>query len=113
MPYLIKSLKSWNTSEFNVTLKKEIIQLNTSELPLQQALAQSSYVSESDFSVTILNTTEIENDIVAKVGIFFTGIIAGSCCSDDPTPVGELQEYCELEFLINKETAEATITLFK
>ena len=110
---LTNSLNSWNTSEFNNTLKNEILQLDKSQLPLQQALKQSSYVSNSDFSVSIIKTTEIENGIVAKVGVFFTGIIAGSCCSDDPTPVDELQEYCELEFKIDKETAEVIISLLE
>ena len=113
MPHFTTSLKSWNTPEFNDTLINEIKKLNSTQLPLQQALSQSSYVSESDFSVSILNTKEIENEIVAKASIFFTGIIAGSCCSDDPTPVDELQEYCELELKINKETAEVVITLLE
>ena len=108
-----KTLLSWGTSEFNNTLTKEVLLLDKSKLPLQQALEQSSYVSESDFSIVILNTNETDTDIIVKVGVFFTGIIAGSCCSDDPTPVDELQEYCELEFKIDKETAEVTITLLE
>ena len=106
-------LTARNTPEFNDILKKEILQLEASELPLQQALKQSSYVSNSDFSVTILATEENETAITAKVGVFFTGIIAGSCCSDDPTPVDELQEYCEIEFTINKGTAEVSIRLLR
>ena len=108
---LPNSLAAWNTPEFNNTLKTELLKLETSQLPLQQAMRQSSYVSNSDFSVSILSSHESGTDIIAKTGIFFTGIIAGSCCSDDPTPVDELQEYCELELKINKDTAEVVITL--
>lgn len=81
------------------------------QLPLQQALSQSSHVSDSNINVIILNTSTNETCIIAKVGIFYAGIIAGSCCSDDPTPVDEIQEYCELEFSIDKQTAEFSVTL--
>ena len=113
MPDFPNSLATLNTPEFNSTLKKEILQLDASKLPLQQALKQSSYVSESDFSVVVLSSSDNETDVVAKVVVFFTGIIAGSCCSDDPTPVDELQEHCELELKINKKTAEVVITLLE
>ena len=89
-----KSLNSWNTPEFKQVLSQEILGLDASDLPLQQALSQSSYVSESAFSVNVQASEENEKSVTTKVGIFFTGIIAGSCCSDDPTPVDELQEYC-------------------
>ena len=113
MTKFTKTLNALTTPEFSDTLKKEILQLDKSELPLQQAMTQSSYVSNSGFSVSIIKTTETDNNIVAKVGVFFTGIIAGSCCSDDPTPVDELQEYCELEFKIDKKTAEVTVALIE
>ena len=108
-----KSLTTWKTPEFKETIKQEILQLDASDLPLQQALSQSSYVSESKFSVNIQTSEENKKSITTKAGIFFTGIIAGSCCSDDPTPVDELQEYCEVEFAINKKTAEVTIKLLE
>ena len=113
MTTFTKSLHSWKTPEFKQTLRQEILQLDASDLPLQQALSQSSYVSESKFSVNIQTSEENDKSVVTKVGIFFTGIIAGSCCSDDPTPVDELQEYCEVQFKIDKETAEVTITLLE
>jgi hypothetical protein len=45
------------------------------------------------------------------VGVFFSGIITGCSCADDPTPVETQNEYCELLFAIDKATAETTITL--
>jgi len=61
--------------------------------------------------VVILNVTETENVIRAKTGIIYAGIIAGSCCADDPTPMSEQTEYCEVQFDINKMTAETTVTI--
>lgn len=59
----------------------------------------------------ILNTTEENDSIQVKAGIFYTGIIAGCSCSDDPSPTDEQNEYCELQFIINKNTAETSVNL--
>lgn len=80
-------------------------------LPLQQGLSLSSYVGKSPVSAIILNTTEKTDSIQIKTGIFYTGIIAGCSCSDDPSPTDEQNEYCEVQFTINKDTAETTVTL--
>ena len=111
MTTLTIPLQHWGRTDFNDTLKNAILEMDIHQLPLQQALAQSSHVSDSKINVIILNTKENENSIIAKVGVFYFGIIAGSCCSDDPTPVDEIQEYCELEFSIDKTTAEFSVTL--
>lgn len=111
MPHFTKAQKAWNTPEFDDTLKQEIIDMDINQLHLQQALTQSSHVSDSKINVVILSTSEDRTSITAKAGIFFYGIIAGSCCSDDPTPIDEVQEYCDLEFCISKETADTTISL--
>ncbi len=108
---LKQSLSAWGSDDFEQVVKQEIQQLDSAQLPLQQGLAQSSYVSDSKFSATILNVTESANDIRIKTGIFYAGIIAGSCCADDPTPVCEQSEYCELMFVIDKTTAETSVTL--
>ena len=44
-------------------------------------------------------------------GIFYTGVVAGCSCADDPTPVEEQHEYCEVLIEINRATAEAVIRL--
>jgi len=111
MTAFIKTLNAWNTPDFNNTLLSEIKAIDAELLPLQKALSQSSYVSNSDFNVVVLNTSDDESNIVVKTGVFFTGVIAGSCCSDDPTPIDEIQEYCELQFLIDKETADWSVAL--
>ena len=100
-----------NSADFNNLLTQAILDMDMHQLPLQQALSQSSHVSDSKINVIILNTSTNESRIIAKVGVFYLGVIAGSCCSDDPTPVDEIQEYCELEFSIDKTTAEFSVTL--
>ena len=110
---LIRSLEAWGTSDFENTLQKEIKEIKKEQLPLQQGLAQSSYVSDSDISVLILNVSETVTDIRVKTGIYYAGVIAGSCCADDPTPIDEQNEYCEVQFNINKLSAETTVALLK
>jgi len=108
---LPNTLAALGTPQFEQTLKDEIQNLDTGLLPLQAGLSQSSHVSDSDIKVVILSITETTDEICAKTGIFYAGIIAGSCCADDPTPVDENTEYCEVQFDINKLTAETSATL--
>lgn len=67
-------------------------------------MSQSSYVSDAGINVLIINVSETEYDIIVKTGIYYAGVIAGSCCADDPSPMSELNEYCEAVFKINKIT---------
>ncbi len=106
-----KSLQFYNTADFKKVLKEDIHNCSPERLPLQQGLTHSSYVSKNPFSAIILNTTENTQSIQVKAGIFYTGIIAGCSCSDDPSPTDEQNEYCELLFSINKETAETEVKL--
>jgi hypothetical protein len=108
---LQNALRAWNTPDFERALKHEIQELDANLLPLQAGLTQSSHVSEGKISVVVLNTEELAARIRAKVGVFYAGVIAGSCCADDPTPLSENTEYCELQFDIDKNTAEASVVI--
>jgi hypothetical protein len=92
-------------------LKREIEQLDGGLLPLQQGLTASSHALDDRFDAMIIGTTEESGFIRARVGVFFSGLITGCSCADDPTPVEPQSEYCELLFAIDKATAEATVTL--
>jgi len=108
---LVKLIGSWDVAGFKGLLKDELQTINPDLLPLQQGLTLSSYVGQSPYSVVILNLDEHDRKLIVKAGIFYTGIIAGCSCSDDPSPVDEQNEYCELQFDIDKNTAETTVTL--
>ncbi|MDH5599824.1 MAG: hypothetical protein OEY78_00840 [Gammaproteobacteria bacterium] len=97
--------------DYKKIIKHEIQNLDPSLLPLQQGLSQSSYVSSAPVSVVVLSTFEEADLIHIKTGIFYSGIIAGCNCSDDPSPVDEQNEYCEIKFIINKNTAETRLLL--
>lgn len=107
------SLQAWNTDSFNTILKEEISTLDKNLLPLQQGLKHSSIANGETLTATILSTEDNNDCIIVKAGLFYTGIVAGCNCADDPTPVDEINEYCEVLFSINKQTAEASITLIE
>ena len=109
--YLTLSLQAWGTETFNDVFKKEICALNVNTLPLQQALSSSSYANADNISISILKIEDDADSIFVKSGLFYTGTIAGCNCADDPTPVDEINEYCEVIFSINKKTAETTVSL--
>jgi len=112
---LTKSLKSWQskgfTKDFTRVFKQEVADLDQKHLPLQQGLSLSSYVSDDKISALINKTEENHSSIIVSAGIFYSGIIAGCSCSDDPTPLDTQNEYCELLFSINKSTAETSVCL--
>ena len=111
MLQLRASLKAWKTPVFNSILKEELEALDVAALPLQQGLAHSSYALEDKFQVMIISVSEDSDIIRAKTGIFYSGLIPGCSCADDPTPITEYSEYCEVSFDINKATADTTVTL--
>jgi len=108
---LPKSLNAWGTSEFKEILKQEIEQLDARQLPLQQGLSASSYVTDRPFQAMIIGASEEAGLIRVKAGIFYTGVIAGCNCADDPSPVDEQNEYCVVQLGIDRKTAETAVML--
>lgn len=80
-------------------------------LPLQQGLTQTSYTDGANRSVMVINTHDEAAFIRVKTGILYYGITPGCSCADDPTPMSEITEYCEVQFDIDKVTAETQIAL--
>lgn len=105
------SLEAWPGDGFTAALKAEMESLPPAALPLQQGLSQGSHLGPSPFQVMLIEASEREDCILAKVGVMFTGIIAGCSCADDPTPVDEINEYCEIMVSIDKASAGARFEL--
>jgi hypothetical protein len=92
-------------------LKKEIEQLNADALHLQQGLSQGSVALDDNLDAIIINVSDESGLVRAKVGIYYSGMIAGCNCADDPTPEDRTTEYCVVQLAIDKATAETTINL--
>ncbi|MDD5328577.1 MAG: hypothetical protein PHX38_01120 [Sulfuricella sp.] len=108
---LDKSLRAWGTPNFEAVLKQEVARLGIDQLPLQQGLSGSAYVVDAPVTVVVLGVAETEDAIRVKAGIFYKGVIAGCSCADDPTPIGENDEYCEVRLDIDKSSAAAAVAL--
>lgn len=111
MIHLPQSVRAWNSSRFKDVLKQEIEQLGSRQLPLQQGVSTTSYALDGPFQVMVISVTDASGFIEAKLGVFFSGIIAGCSCADDPTPVEPQNEYCEMRLSIDKTTGQAAVTL--
>ena len=103
------ALAAWNTPDFTAVLKRELETLGP-QLPLQQGLATSSYALDDTLSVMVIAATEQGGAIHAHIGVFFSGIVAGCNCADDPTPVEPQPEYLELLLVIARGTAAVAVT---
>ena len=106
-----RALNAWRTPAFEEVVKREIENVDAKLLPLQQGLSHSSYASEESFSVVVLGFTGSGASIRVKAAIFYTGLIPGCSCADDPTPEEAYPESCEVLFDIDTTTAETTVTL--
>ncbi len=108
---LSQSLAAWKTPDFNAVFKAEVKRLDPDLLPLQQGLAHSSVAKADDLAISILETGASECEIQIRAGLLYAGIIAGCSCADDPTPIDEINEYCEVSFVIDRQTGAAKVTL--
>jgi len=101
--YFRLALKSWGTDSFSTELLNDIMSLKTGVMPLQQGLTQGDMASEHPTNVSLLSYHDSEENIVAKLAVFFTEIISGCSCGDDP---GIINGYCEMQLTINKQSGE-------
>jgi len=109
MVQLPKSLAAWGGDEFPAVLKAEVERLDPATLPLQRGIEHGSHYSGKPFTVMVIATNEEAAAVRVRIGLFYTSIIAGCNCADDPTPMDEYAEYCEVELVIDKVTAAVEI----
>ena len=108
-----RSVLGKNTADNKAAFKQLIESCAAHDLPLQQGLALSSAVADKPFEAMIINHREQQGFIYLKVGIFYTGIIAGCSCADDPSPQDEQVEHCVLQFAIDQQSGNARVSLLK
>ena len=108
-----QSLPVYGDSNFEDVLKTEIEKFDANLLPLQQGLSVGGYALYDSFNVMIINVSESSRHLQVKAGIFYRGVIAGCSCADDPSPTDVTTEYCEVLFMIDRGTGEATVALVR
>jgi hypothetical protein len=103
-----RPLNAWKTDGFRPILKAEIEGMGAEYLPLDEGTSQGGFVDDSKITATVLSVKDEANSIAAEVGVFFTEIVAGCSCGDEPD---SLKAYCRMRILIEKATANARISV--
>lgn len=111
MPRLPASLRAWGSDAFAATLKHELESLPTDALPLRDALRIGSHVLTGSHGVRLLSASEHAGVLRVRIGLFFSSVIAGCSCADDPTPIEPIAEYCECLVEIDRADARARVML--
>jgi len=94
-------LNSWDSEFFSKNLINEIMALKTGVLPLQHGLTQGDMAAEQPSKISLLKRHETENEYIVKLAVYFTEIISGCSCGDEPAT---LNGYCEMLLTMNKKT---------
>ncbi|MCB1869662.1 MAG: hypothetical protein KDI43_14395 [Gammaproteobacteria bacterium] len=108
---LPETLCAWQTPAFKTVFEREVKTLELALLPLAHGMSQGSHIAAAEIGVMLIGATESQSSLEVRAGIFFSSVIAGCSCADDPTPVDENAEYCELLFDIDKSSAFAEVML--
>jgi hypothetical protein len=85
--------------------------MGAEQLPLQQGLTTGIYAMANKITVMINSVSEAKHHIRVTAGIFYKSVIGGCSCADDPTPVSDNNEYCEVRLEIDKVTATTAVSL--
>ncbi len=108
---LTDTLHAWGTPDFKHCFTSELEKVPPEQLPLQQALAHSSRVSNEPFSVTMISSSDDPSFIHVKAGVFYSGFVGGGSCVDLSVSSDTITEHCELQVDIDKNSGNATVTL--
>jgi len=98
----------WETDDFPDALLRDLQGLQPDALLLHKVGDWGGPRDSDSFTITILKITDDRQQVHVRVSVFFTEIIAGCSCGDEPTPING---YCELLMSINKSTAETHIEI--
>jgi hypothetical protein len=110
MIHLPATVGAWDTPDFVALLKRELA-AQAAALPLQRAVATSSVALDDSIEIMLLAAEATPDRIIARVGVFFAGVVAGCGCADDPTPLESQPEYCELSLMIDRTSTAADVAL--
>jgi len=98
-------VNNWGSDDFPSALINRISSLPDNSLPLQQGISQGDIASERPEKITIMNSDENDAQVIVKLGVYFTEIISGCSCGDDPA---SLNGYCEMQLTIDKQSGDAS-----
>jgi hypothetical protein len=104
MPRFPRTLLADGVEACKTALKSELESLDRGTLPLASGTRQGGLIDDSRISATILEIHDGTDCLQARVGVFFTEIVGGCSCGDEPVSG---PAYCSLSISIDTKTAEA------
>ena len=69
------------------TIARELEALPAEDLPLHAYCSQGGWVDDSQLAVSVLELRPDTHCVMARVGVFFTELVGGCNCQDDPAKV--------------------------
>ena len=107
IPRLRECIDIEDTRDLEHCLVSAIKALPRGSLPLQACCEQGGLADDHVISVSLLDMQHGRERIVARVGVFFTEVVGGCNCHDDPL---EANRYCVLEVVIARPHGDAEFT---
>ncbi len=109
--HLPELVAAWDRPDFDTVLAARLAALGQPALPLQAGLRHGNYALDAPLSVVPLRRERRGDRLWLRARLFYTSVIAGCSCADDPTPVDTLTESCEIELSLDPASGAAQITL--
>ena len=105
-PGLQDCLAAADTKGLAARLAAGLQALPPGTLPLHIGCTQGGLVDDHDITATVLSVERGTDRAVARVGVFFTELVGGCNCHDDPLAVNA---YCELRVTLDRAAGVARI----
>lgn len=94
-------LDTTDATELKRRLGAALGRLPTGALPLQHGCDQGGLVDDQAVSASVLGFEQTAGHLTARVGVFFTEVVGGCNCNDDPL---QTNAYCVVEVRIDRAT---------
>ncbi|RKT43998.1 glucosamine--fructose-6-phosphate aminotransferase [Thiocapsa rosea] len=103
---LVESVAAFGTPAFPEVLRRELLALQDGVLPI--AGEHGGLIDPETLGLTLLSSCADAERIEVVVGVFFTEIVGGCSCGDEPF---EVNGYTELRLRIERTHGAAVILL--
>lgn len=103
---LVASVGAFGTPAFAEVLRRELLALPGGVLPIEGE--QGGLIDPASIALTLLSSQADAERIEVAVGVFFTEIVGGCSCGDEPFNVNT---YIELSLRIERTDGAAAIRL--
>ena len=106
-PLLDPHLRCADHAQFARALGPALDALPAGALPLGSGCTRGGMIDDSALTFSVLAVDEQAGRVAARVGVFFTEVVGGCNCSDDPVA---FDAYCVLEVAFDRATGLAEIS---